>query len=421
MTIKAKFTHFLAVALLSSVSSFSTVSAAESNGATTTEAALPFWKTPHMDYVSLEVTVDDAGLSFWDVPLLEKAFIDATPADRKDGVSVGQLGGDGGNKDMIIKLAREIAEGKHGDIDSLLIAQGGKLLFESYYLRGRVNLTHPQVSATKTYTGLALGRAIQMGYLTMADLDKPVASFLKELDPTKFIEGADKITLHQALTMTTGIRLTEEQWSALNDDPNQIQGQKQVQAIFERTAPITAESQTFLYGTGPGLVMQVLEAVVPGSAKDFIKDELFGKMGIATYSWQTDPSGLPAAGWRASITSRAMVKVAALALNKGRWNGAQLVPEAFIAKATDRLIAVGDEDAFGGGKDVSNQGYGYFWWSADLRAGDKSYFSASAQGGGGQFIILIEELDLMVVVTAHDAEPSTLQKTAERILPAFAE
>ena len=74
-----------------------------------------------------------------------------------------------------------------------------------------------------------------------------------------------------------------------------------------------------------------------------------------------------------------------------------------------------------GGKDVSNQGYGYFWWSGDLKYGDKNYFSASAQGGSGQFIILIKELDLIVVATGSHRGSSgkNLQIAAERILPAF--
>ena len=372
-----------------------------------------------VDYVAVEVTTDDDDLSFWDIPHLEKAVIDTAPADRKDGLVLGELGVDSGNKDMIVKLAHEIADSQHGNYDSLLIAHKGKLLFESYYLRGRVNLTHPQVSATKAYTSMALGRAIQLGYLTMADLDKPLVSFLKDLDPEKFVEGVEKITLHQALTMRSGIRISKEQEEEFEKNPSQLKGQAQVQAYFEYSAPITLESQSFLYqGTDPNLVMQVIDAVVPGTAKDFIKNELLGKMGITTYNWQTDVSGLPRAGDRASMTSRAMVKLGTLVINNGKWDGEQLVPEAFIAKATNRIISTGDDEVFGGGKDISNQGYGYYWWNADMKYGNKSYFSASAQGGGGQYIILIEELDLMVVVTAHD-DNSTLQITAERILPAF--
>lgn len=127
-----------------------------------------FWKNPDVDYIAVEVTVDDDDLSFWDVPYLDKPIIDTAPEDREDGLVAGEIGVDGGDKDMIVKLAQEIAEGQHGKYDSLLIAHKDKLIFESYYLGGRVNLTHPQVSATKAYTGLALGRAIQLGHLTMA-------------------------------------------------------------------------------------------------------------------------------------------------------------------------------------------------------------------------------------------------------------
>lgn len=78
------------------------------------------------------------------MPYLEQAFIDATPADRKDGLIAGELGVDGGRKDMIVKLAQEIAAGKHDLYDSLLVSHKGKPLFESYYLRGRVDLPHFQ-------------------------------------------------------------------------------------------------------------------------------------------------------------------------------------------------------------------------------------------------------------------------------------
>ncbi len=424
MTINLKFKSLIAAALLSGLSSLAAAGAEENKNlapeATADHVELGYWKNPNVNYVAEDVPSGDEG-SIRDIPKLKNAYIDTAPTDRKDGLFMGELSVDGSDKDMFVKLAQEIADGQHDKIDSLLIAHKGKLVFESYYLLGRVNLTHPQASATKTYTGLALGRAIQLNYLTMADLDKPLVSFLKELDPTKFVEGAEKVTLHQALTMRTGIRISDEQREEFDKYPDQVKGQSLVQAIFEQSAPITAESQSsFSYGNySSPLVMQVIDAIVPGTAEDFIKNELLGKMEIRTYGWQAGLGGLPAAGWRSAITSRDMLKFGALAMNKGKWNGEQLVPEAYITKATSRILSNGDDDIFGGGKDVFNQGYGYFWWSGDLSYGDKSYFSVSAQGGGGQFIILIEELDLMVVTTGHERHPSTLQLTAERILPAF--
>jgi CubicO group peptidase (beta-lactamase class C family) len=401
MKMNLKLKSLIAVTMLSSFSNITSASTAKNI------------KAP-------EVSTAQATLSYSEIPYLDKAFIDATPADRKDGILVGELGIDGGNKNMIVKLAKEIAEHKHGSYDSLLIAHKGKLLFESYYSRGRINLPHYQASATKAYTGLALGRAIQLGYLSMADLDKPLVSFLKDLDPTRFVEGAEKITLFHALTMRSGIRISDEQRKEFKKKPNQLKGQGEVQVLLEHSAPITEESQSFKYGGGPVLVMQVIDAVVPGSAKDFIKNELLDKMGIANYNWRTNGvSGMPEAGWRTSMTSRDMLKWGTLAMNKGKWKGEQLIPEAYIAKATSRHLLTGDDDVYGGGKDVSKQGYGFFWWSADLKVGNKSYFAANAQGGNGQFIILIEELDLLIVVTDDDNDNTTLQLTAERILPAF--
>ncbi len=373
------------------------------------------WLSSIMSHIANSTTE----LSFFELPQINKAFVNPAPEAGKDSIPVGRLGVDGGNKAMILELAQNIANGTFPYYDSFLIYHKDKLLFESYYSRGRINLPHPQASATKAYTCLALGRAIQLGYLSMDDLDKPLVSFLKDLDPSTFVEGAQKITLAKALTMRSGIRIGEEDRKAMENDSIRLIGQGQVQTWLEYSAPITEASQTFKYQGDPDLVMQVLDAVVPGSAKDFIKNELLDKLEITNYEWQTAPSGIPEAGWRTSMTSRDMVKWGMLAMNKGKWKGEQLIPEAYIDQAISRIVLTGDDDVFGGGKDVSRQGYGYYWWSADLKVGDTTYFSSSAQGGGGQYIILIEELDLMVVVTAHDNDNRTLQLIAEHVLPAF--
>ena len=402
MTVNPKFKRLLAIAVFIGLGSNTAASAEE------TKSLAP------------EATATEAALSFWDIPPLDTPFIDTTPSDRNDALVVGELGIDGGDENAILKLAQEIGGGKHGNYDSLLIAHKGKLVFESYYLRGRINLPHPQASATKAYTGLALGRAIQLGYLAMADLDKPLISFFNDLDSAEFVEGAEKITLHKALTMRSGIRIGEGHRQAFEENPDQLKGQGQVQAHLELSAPVTEESQHFLYqGIDPGLVMQVIEVVVPGTAQDFVKSELLDKMGITDYRWPIDVTGLPQAGSRTSMTSRDMVKWGTLAMNKGHWNGEQLVPEEFVAKAINRIVRHSNNEHFADDGSVSNIGYGYFWWQADMQAGDKRYFSTSAQGGSGQTIILIDELDLIVVTTVHRLEKSVLRMTAERILPAF--
>lgn len=89
---------------------------------------------------------------------------------------MGRLGIDGGNKNQVLKYAHELADPsknpKNGKTDSLLIAYQGKLLFESYFRRGRINYPHYQMSITKSYTAYAIGRAIQLGHL-FTDQSRP--------------------------------------------------------------------------------------------------------------------------------------------------------------------------------------------------------------------------------------------------------
>lgn len=395
MTINAKFKTLLTVALLSSA-----------GAANADEGAK---KAP-------EATAAQTELSLRDIPPLENAYIDTAPAEREDGLSVGKLGVDDGQADSIVNLAQEIAEGQHGNYDSLLIAHKDTLLFESYFLRGRVNHAHPQASATKAHTSLILGRAIQLGYLTMADLDKPLIEFFDGLDRSKLAEGAEMLTLHKALTMHGGLSVSDEEWEKLQEDSTRLQRQGLVQALLEHTGPITEESQTYLYGNfNPILVMAVVDAVVPGTAEDFIKREVLDKLGITNYNWDTHVSGLPQAGWMVSMTSRDMLKWGSVVLNDGKWNGEQFASADYLAKATSGLVKPTEDwmpDSFR---------YGYFFYQAPMEVGDKSYDVSFAWGGGGQRVIVVDGLDLTIVITGHDRDDEIMAQISNVVLPAFAE
>lgn len=331
----------------------------------------------------------EAQSSYRNIPVLKKAFISPTPAHRNDGLAVGKLNLQDDKQARILKLAQEIGNNVHGKYDGLIVSHKDKLVLESYYRRGRINLPHQQASVTKGYTALALGRAIQLGYLTMADLDKPLIGFLKDLDPKKLVKGAEKITLHKAMTMRSGVRLSLDQRKALVKKPQQLKGQELIQAWLSLSKPITAKSQTYSYGLDPDLVMQVIEAVVPGSAQDFIKKELLNKMGISNYHWKRGISGISEARQNAYMTLRNMVKWGRLILNQGKWNGEQLVPAAFIAKATSPITRAAAS------WQPKNYHYGYYWYQTNIKVGSKNYSANMAWGGGGQYIIVIKALDLI--------------------------
>ena len=255
----------------------------------------------------------------------------------------------------------------------------------------------------------------------MDDLNKPVISFFKDLDTTTLTKGVEKITLSHALTMTSGIRISDEEWQVYRKIPSQFKGLGELQTRLEQSTPITEESQVFKYGIGPLLIMHVVEAVVPGSAKDFIKRELLDKLDITNYRWMTNgASGLPEAGWRTSMTSRDMLKWGMLIRNKGKWQGEQLVPAEFINNATMRQVYTGDEDIhFGGKMTCLTKATAISGGGTDLKVDGKSIYNTTAQGGNGQLIMFVEELDLIVVHTAHDNKTPYKQVIAEHLLPAF--
>lgn len=354
-------------------------------------------------------------VSFWSTPHLNNAFVNTIPADRKDGIFVDTLTVNQKDQEAILQVSQEIFDGKYGNYDALLISHKNKLVYESYYKKGRINIPHGQASAVKGYTSLVLGRAIEMGYLSMDDLYKPLIHFLKDLDPTKFTPGADKITLHKALTMQGGLTIDSKKWKEIENDSVRLKGQGLVQTLLEYTEPITDASQTYLYGNfNPMLVMTVIDAVVPGSAETFIKTELLDPLGITNYKWSKHISGLPQAGWRASIMSRDMIKLGHLVQNKGKLNGEQFISAAYLEKATSGIVRPAIDWM------PKNYRYGYFWYYTPVKVGNKNYDMTLAWGGGGQRVLVVEELDLTIVVNGYDRDDDKIMTPIfETVIPAF--
>ena len=341
---------------------------------------------------------------------LKQPFLDVAPEDMADGIEVGELGSDSGNKEMILAFAREIAAGKHGEVDSLLIHHDGRLIFESYYRRGRANYPHYQMSITKSYTAMVLGRAIQLGHLKMSDLDRPVLNFLKDIDKSKLAAGCETITLSDTLNMHSGIRVDKETVAKLRKARGILKGQGQIQAYFENTAPITPQSKQYKYqSSDPSMVMQVIETVVPGTAREFVSKELLKPMGISNFGWQDDVSGLPKSAAGSSMRSRDMIKWGLLVQSGGQWDGEQLIPEDFVQKATSKIHT-----------NPQATSYGFFWWRNSVNVDGKTYDMKSGRGAGGQFIMMIDELDLIIAITSHNKGMGGMLKTApQRIIPAM--
>ncbi|MCF6459223.1 serine hydrolase [Pseudoalteromonas sp. MMG024] len=359
-------------------------------------------------------TAEQASGSLWDIPVLTKAYTNTKPISSDNSLITGKLPLSKDKATAIINLAKEIGEGKHGKYDSLLIAKNNKLVFESYHQRGRFGLAHGQASATKGYTSLIVGRAIQLGYLSIADLHKPLISFLKEIDTSKLVAGADKITLHKALTMQGGLTIDRDKWQAIEKAPEQLKGQKLVQRLLQESAAITKETQSYKYGNfNPMLVMTVIDAVVPGGAEAFIKTEILDKLNISNYKWDTHVSGLPQAGWMVRLTSRDMLKLGSIVVNNGKWQEEQFISPAYLNKATSNIIKP-TEDWM-----PDEYRYGYYWYSMPVVVEGKTYDLNVAWGGGGNRVIVVEELNLVIAITGHDREDTIMKQISDVVIPAF--
>ena len=138
-------------------------------------------------------------------------------------------------------------------------------------------------------------------------------------------------------------------------------------------------------------------------------------MGISNYQWVAGVSGLPSAGDRTSITSRDMIKWGTLVINNGKWNGEQLISVDYLAKATSGITQPIED------WQPETYLYGYFWYQTNLTVGDKSFDANLAWGGGGQHIIVIEALDLVIAITGHDRDDTIMTQVSKAILPAFVE
>jgi CubicO group peptidase (beta-lactamase class C family) len=134
-------------------------------------------------------------------------------------------------------------------------------------------------------------------------------------------------------------------------------------------------------------------------------------MGISNFAWQDDTSGLPKSAAGSSMRSRDMLKCGMLVASGGKWNGEQLIPQEFVAQATSDIYTNDQQTS-----------YGYFWWRHDMRVGDREFSCSSARGAGGQFILILPELELIAVITAHNkGMGTTLTTIPTRVVPSFIE
>lgn len=264
------------------------------------------------------------------------------------------------------------------DVRSFLVVKDGKLIYERYNKGLTRNHNYELYSITKNVTALAAGVLVDEG---KSKLDEKVAPILARARPDLEKALADKqaIELKHVLSMSTGLFYHFKP----TDDPIYYGAPDRLKLAAE-TTPKVAPGTAFDYtDVNPILASATLGADAGMPLQDFAEARLFKPMGMTHYAWErADERGLVSSGWGLRLRAVDMAKLGQLVLTGGRWEGRQIVSQAWVRTMT---------------APTSAPWYGYYWWINDIVATEPE---THAMGFKGQFIVVLPERNAVVVMTS---------------------
>ncbi len=272
---------------------------------------------------------------------------------------------------------------------SLLVIKNGYLVAEEYFNAGSVEQKDRLQSVTKSFTSALVGIALEQGCLST--IDQKILEFFPEVvdeitDPRK-----EQITVRNLLEMRGGFPNEEDAqylWDGL------LSGH--YPPLIENFPLVDDPGTRFHYSN---LSSNWLGIIVDRSCgmnmKAFAEEYLFSSLDITPGEWGQDAEGHNNGCGDLHLTARDAAKFGLLYLNDGVSDGNQIIPSDWVE---DSLQAYTVNEAFvkkiGDFRDI---GYGYQWWSANAGNHHVNF----AWGHGGQLIVLVEDLDMVVVTTAY--------------------
>ena len=294
----------------------------------------------------------------------EQAFVRATPENQ--GIS----------SDLFAALLRELDASKDTEMHHFMALRHGKVICEcnfAPYPKGMWHITH---SMCKSITGMAIGMLIEEEKLKLDEniydiFPDHINAFSKIFRPV--------ITVENLLTMTSGITFNESGIVSGNDWLGSF-----------LNASVNGKPGTeFQYNS---LNTYVLSAIVTKrtgeTLTEYLTPRLFGPLGITKYYWETCPKGITKGGWGLFLCAEDMAKLGQLYLQRGKWNGQQLVSEYWIEISTARHLKTQND----------TYGYGYQLWM-EQRPGSFEY-----NGMLGQNVIIYPDMDMVLVTNAGNKE-----------------
>ncbi|NEW07566.1 serine hydrolase [Paenibacillus sp. SYP-B3998] len=305
---------------------------------------------------------------------------------------------DMGMDEVILNQMDSAVESKHTRTYSVLIVRNGHIVFEKYYHNKTRNTPTGVFSVTKSVLSALTGIAIEKGYVK--NVDQKISDFLPQVFSDVTDSRKKEITIKQALSMTGGLESVDNTIGVWFQSPDWN--------MNTINKPLRNEpGSKFEYNTGlPHLLSGVLTKATGMSTEQFANKYLFGPLDITNYEWSQDPQGITSGGTRLSLTPRDMAKLGYLYLHEGEWEGQPIVSKKWVQASIHKQVEV---DA--------NTDYGYLFWLPDVKdKNGKKVFAFEANGYGGQYIRVIPEWNLVVVMTSNpdssaNSSPEELMRT----------
>ena len=293
----------------------------------------------------------------------------------------------------------QAVESQINELHSFMLLRHGSVVAEGWWSPYRPELPHMLFSLSKSFTSSAIGLAVQEGLLS---IDDPVISFFEDDLPPEISPNLAAMRVRHLLSMSTGH--AEDTLTFLERSADAVW----TKAFFSR--PVDFEPGThFVYNSGATYMLSAIIQKVTGTRLlDYLQPRFLEPLGIEGAAWELSPQGINTGGWGLSIKTGDIANFIQMYLQKGKWNGAQILNEAWVEQATTTQI-----DNSGEGNPDWMQGYGFQFWRCrhDAYRGD---------GAFGQFGIVMQDQDTALAITSGVADmQSVLNLVWEHLLPAL--
>jgi CubicO group peptidase (beta-lactamase class C family) len=296
----------------------------------------------------------------------------------------------------------QMIDEKGYDVHGLMMIRHGKVIAEHWWAPYAPQYQHAMYSATKTFTSTAIGFAVQEGLLNIED---KVISFFPDLLPDTISPQLAGLSVKHLLTMSVGHASMSYAGS----------GKSQVRSFL--AAHFAHEPGTsFAYNiTASHMMSHIITKVSGVSLYEYLKPRLLDPLGIADVVWEMDNDGYNMGNGGTHMKTSDLAKMGLFLLNKGKWEGQQLLDPAWIDAATTPHIyqhpeRTPEENA----ADDGSQGYGYQIWMGRQN-------SYRAIGGQNQLIMVIPDYDFILVCHSSIGDEAGFNSLIYDMLPSMSD